>query len=347
MRICPALLTGLAAPLWLSAGLVTVLPLAAHAQGFEDVGTRAQGMAGPFVAVADDATASWWNPAGLATGAYFNVIFEKGRVHEPDDHAGADPARRLGMSGFAAAFPALGVSYYRLRVSEIAATSTTATGTGDREELGGAEGRVRSRSVSQFGTTVGQSFGGHVVLGATLKLVRAGAASAPVDASNDSLDLGDDLDISRGTRTDLDIGAMVSFRHLRLGLSVRNLTDPDFGDGDERFTLERQARAGVALLTTAGGTVSGLTLAADVDLTRQATPFGDARRAAVGAEAMLLGRRLAVRGGLSVNTLDDRGRTTTTGVSVAPLSGVYIEGARAFGSDKSMRGWSSTIRLTF
>ena len=35
---------------------------------FEATGSRALGMAGAFVAVADDATAVWWNPAGLATG---------------------------------------------------------------------------------------------------------------------------------------------------------------------------------------------------------------------------------------------------------------------------------------
>ena len=42
------------------------------AQIYETVGIRAQGMAGAFVAVADDSTATWWNPAGLATGAYFS-----------------------------------------------------------------------------------------------------------------------------------------------------------------------------------------------------------------------------------------------------------------------------------
>src|ERR1035438_4937452 len=46
------------------------------------VGTRAMGLAGAFVAVADDPTASYWNPAGLAQlpqpeilgtyGSYFN-----------------------------------------------------------------------------------------------------------------------------------------------------------------------------------------------------------------------------------------------------------------------------------
>ena len=35
---------------------------------FESVGERALGMGGAFVAVADDATAVHWNPAGLVTG---------------------------------------------------------------------------------------------------------------------------------------------------------------------------------------------------------------------------------------------------------------------------------------
>ena len=45
----------------------------AAAQGFEPVGTRAQGMGGAFVAVADDATATYWNPAGLASIPIFDL----------------------------------------------------------------------------------------------------------------------------------------------------------------------------------------------------------------------------------------------------------------------------------
>src|SRR5689334_2120727 len=54
----------------LAAAMLVVSTRPARAQLFEAVGTRAQGLGGAFVAVADDATASWWNPAGLATGAY-------------------------------------------------------------------------------------------------------------------------------------------------------------------------------------------------------------------------------------------------------------------------------------
>ena len=95
MRTCTWL------PAALAVGFVVLVPIAVRAQGYEDVGTRAQGMAGAFVAVADDATASWWNPAGLASGAYFNVIFEKGRAHEPDAVRVRDtrPFRRRNRAG--------------------------------------------------------------------------------------------------------------------------------------------------------------------------------------------------------------------------------------------------------
>src|SRR5437660_7339533 len=100
-------------------------PVTAHAQTYEQIGIRAQGMGGAFVAVADDATASWWNPAGLATGAYFNGIIEYGR---PDDSGRT--------KGVALAFPALGVSYYRLNISEIQPIGSTAPNGASRQDQG-------------------------------------------------------------------------------------------------------------------------------------------------------------------------------------------------------------------
>jgi hypothetical protein len=47
------------------------------AQGF-DPGVRARGMSGAFVAVADDASAAWWNPAGLATIRFLDASIDVG-----------------------------------------------------------------------------------------------------------------------------------------------------------------------------------------------------------------------------------------------------------------------------
>src|SRR5262245_65201117 len=87
----------------------------AEAQPADAVGVRAQGMGGAFTALADDATATWWNPAGLAGGSIFSGILEFGGVQEP----AADPAWRSGTRSVSIAVPALGISYYRLRISEI------------------------------------------------------------------------------------------------------------------------------------------------------------------------------------------------------------------------------------
>ena len=62
---------------------LALAPSLARAQSDDAVGVRAQGMAGAFTAVAEDATATWWNPAGLAGGAYFNAILEVSHLREP------------------------------------------------------------------------------------------------------------------------------------------------------------------------------------------------------------------------------------------------------------------------
>ena len=54
--------------------MATAAPAAA--QTFEIVGTRAAGMGGAFVAVADDASATYWNPGGLALGRMFSAVVD-------------------------------------------------------------------------------------------------------------------------------------------------------------------------------------------------------------------------------------------------------------------------------
>ena len=72
-------------PVSVSLILCVSVPVA-RAQTSELVGVRALGMAGAFTAVADDSTATWWNHAGLATGAYVNAVLEF--AHPDDDRPG-------------------------------------------------------------------------------------------------------------------------------------------------------------------------------------------------------------------------------------------------------------------
>ena len=121
----------------------------AAAQSFEAVGPRALGMGGAFVAVANDSSATWWNPAGLATGPFLDLAIA--RVGGEAD--GRLPAIRTGLWSFSLATPPLGVSYYRLQVTDIRANAPTEPADGDREDRA-AEVGIRSLSVSQFGVTV-------------------------------------------------------------------------------------------------------------------------------------------------------------------------------------------------
>lgn len=303
------------------------------AQIFEAVGTRAQGMGGAFVAVADDATATWWNPAGLATGAIVNAIVEHGRLTEPNDTSGHVPAAQTTPSGFAVGFPALGVSYYRLHISQLRPL--------------GLAGRVAVRAVtlSQLGVTVGQSLGSHLVVGSTLKLLRSGAAAGVADAA-DPLGSANALDVPQTHQGDLDVGVMATLGQLRLGLSLKNVTAPDFGAEAGGVKLARQGRLGVAFLTPGGGAPHSLALAFDADLTRTPSIVGDVRHVAGGAEAWL-SQRTAVRGGLTANTIGDSRLSYSGGLSFALAKGMYIDVSRVWGSDETLRAWSTAFRLSF
>ena len=325
-----------------AAGVLAGTALPANAQIYEIVGIRAQGMGGAFVAVADDATATWWNPAGLATGAYFSSVIERGRTTEPAEAKPGGPAWRGETSAYAVVFPALGLSYYRLRISEIAPAASTGDTAPDRQDQGTIGTGLRSWTTSQFGMSVGQSLGNHLVIASTLKLVRGGLALSSGPPTGDPLDAAADLDVSMETEADLDLGAMASFGRTRLGLAMKHARQPAFGEGANRLLLRRQVRAGVAFV--ARGTV---TVAVDADLSKTPTAFGDARHVAAGAEAWLLRRRIGLRGGVSVNTVAETSASSSTGLSLAVRPSTFVDAALTVGSDRSREGWNLGLRVTF
>jgi hypothetical protein len=282
----------------------------ARAQSAERIGIRAQGMGGAFTAVADDATAAWWNPAGLAGGSYFSAILEYGHPNSPPDTT---------VKGVSAAFPALGLSYYRLPISEMRPIASTGSAAAIRQDQG---------TLSELGVTVGQSLGNHVVVGSTLKAMRAGE-----------------------THAGLDLGAMATFGRARAGLAVRNVTETTFGSDADAFTLKRQVRAGFALSTGSRGVIGTGSVAVDADLTTTASAAGDQRRIAAGAETWTTGRVLGFRGGVSRNTAGSQKTTLSGGLSVAfrrakSLTS-YVDGQLTGGSDEARRGWGFALRLTF
>jgi hypothetical protein len=101
MRIVPSTPWRACAPL--ATLLLFLSPSLLTAQTWSQVGERSQGMGGAFVAVADDSSAVYWNPAGLATGSTFDAQVD---VATPKSSADApSPSRRVFVG---ASMPMLG-----------------------------------------------------------------------------------------------------------------------------------------------------------------------------------------------------------------------------------------------
>jgi hypothetical protein len=291
-------------------------PGAAEAQSFETLGPRAAGMGGAFVAVADDATAVYWNPAGLATsGRLFNISvdFMRGEPDLDTIPAGVDRERSAGFVGLAT--PPLGLSYYRLDVTRVTPA--------------GASLPLQRFVTHNAGITLVQSIGGLVAVGTTLRYVRS-------ESQNDF---------------DADIGAMaVLGQQFRAGVTVRNLRQPDLETiTHETFEMKRQSRAGVAFVG-----VPGLIVSADMDLERTAGSVGEERNFAVGTEAQLYSR-VAVRAGFRINTEDvsrfgvasGHPRVVSLGTSVTTFRSLIVDAQVTLGSKAGDRGWGIAARMVY
>jgi hypothetical protein len=334
----------------------------ASAQVLESVGSRALGMGGAFVAVASDSSATWWNPAGLADGPFVDMAWARALTEVPREV----PARRDRTAWFALGTPPFGISYYRLRITDIRLIDPTGTEGGSREARQ-AEMPVRSWSASQFGATLVQTLVPGIHAGATVKLVRgtfrhalepAGDSAAELLERGESLEGGDVQN-----RFDADLGILAVAGAVRLGAVMRNVRQTEFGNagstrlrasrsggqagpGLRTFVLPRQVRLGAALDAEKAGGVP-LMIAVDADLRSYETATGRRRVVAIGAEQWVMGRRLGLRGGGRLNTTGNRTGSATAGVSVGMRSGFFLDGHLVRGGSEDDRGWGVAARVSF
>ncbi|HEX6160750.1 MAG TPA: conjugal transfer protein TraF [Thermoanaerobaculia bacterium] len=310
---------------------------------FEAVGSRAQGMGGAFVAVANDSSATWWNPAGLGDGPFLDMALARTTTEITEGL----PARRDRISSFALGTPPLGVSYYRLRITDIQPFDPTGAAGEDRQDRR-AGVPVRSLEGSQFGFSVLQTLLDGVHAGTTLKYVRGTLRGSREDSllpASELLDLGEDLEGGDAeNHFDLDVGVLAVAGPVRLGLTGRNMLEPEFADG--AFVLPRQVRVGAAF-DAARLPATPLTIAVDFDVMSYAAASGDRRVLAVGGEQWLLARRLGLRAGARFNTVGAEERAATAGISVSPRSGLYLDGHVVRGGSADESGWGLAARVSF
>lgn len=298
---------GIIASLGVTVGwLASVGP--ASAQGLEVVGTRALGMGGAFVAVADDPTALYWNPAGFPRSNLATAVVE----HVAHDiEGGPDGSATLGAIGT----PPLALGYYRLRTPTLTA---------------GGAGPLVTHNV---GATLAQSLGQYVDIGTTIRYVHGEIGSRSHNTAD--LDLGA-LVVVRNVRAGLLVRNVLEPEF--------ETVEPDVAEQHVAVALDRQVRAGAAWQSTSSAT----TVACDVDLTKTETVFGTRRHVAIGGEHWFGARRLGARAGLRLNTIDDDAEPVgSAGVSVRMTASFYLDGQLTRGGDDRDRSWGISLRFAY
>jgi len=314
--------------------VLLLVPRAALAQFvFESVGIRALGMAGAFVAVADDATAVYWNPAGLASGGPAGMTVEWNRFQTGNQSAPPAPGPSEDNRTFASlgTWP-VGISYGRLRSTWLAPGPPAGPLAGERLD------------VFQIGGTLVQTVAPGVVVGSTLKYLRGSFATGPVGGQTvgDALSQGGNLDGPGESKFDFDVGVMADMHYVRLGVTSRNLMEPRFTDAaGNAITVSRQTRAGLAVLPT-----DGLTLAMDVDLETVDLRDGLRRMIALGGEGRL-GSRLALRGGVRWNLEGDHQPVGSVGLSFELHTRLWLDGYYAQSQRDEDRGFGIGLRAGY
>jgi F plasmid transfer operon, TraF, protein len=309
----------------------TVAP--AGAQSFEAVGTRAAGMGGAFVAVADDASAAYWNPAGFAAGSFFSLVLDR---NSAETEPSAGPAANQSGLLLALGIPALGLSYYGLRTTSVAPAVRDPAANGLLE--------ADTLVTHHVGLTLVQSVFQGLAVGATLKLVRGYASSVfgPATARDSLLDSDHSGPSIGETHADADLGVMATIGKLKAGVTLRNASEPSFDTPDRKeLRLERQARAGLSVTPAAGWI-----LAADSDILETDGPYGPFRRFAAGTEGRVH-RRATVRGGFNLNTTGPHAHSFTAGGSFAATAAVFLDFQVTGGSDHDQQGWGVAARFAY
>jgi hypothetical protein len=187
----------------------------AQAQGDPPVGVRAAGMAGAFTAVADDATAAAWNPAGLASGSYFTGAIDGSRF---------DRQSAL-FAGFGS--PPLAVTYVRSATAEVS-------------------NRRNMLVTHNFGVSLVQSLGDTgIAVGTTLKVVHGVTSAEGVPSmSGNAFDADVGVMVSGGLGqiglavrniAQPSFGGIQLDRKVRAGVSV-HVNDRTTLAGDVEFT---------------------------------------------------------------------------------------------------------------
>ena len=314
-------------------GFLALPALASAQQPMESLGARALGMGGAFVAVADDPSATYWNPAGLATGGPAAMTIEWAEFRTGNQKG----APTVGLTRRRSQFSSLGTWPVGLSVARITDTRVTSV-------IGGVV-RTQALSTSQYGANLLQTVVEGLVVGANLKWVRGtvteGAGTGL--SAHQAFTAVTELSSHASSGFDFDLSVMADLKPLRLGVVAKNLRQPEFTNIAGIATrLPREVRAGVAVMPR-----NGLTLALDMDLDTVDLWDGPRRMIAIGGEDRL-GKRLVARAGVRWNLKDDTRRPVySAGTSVRVSKSLWLDAHYTQGDITRDRGLGAALRAGF
>jgi len=310
-----------------------LLPVTASAQQvFEAIGSRALGMAGAFVAVADDPSATYWNPAGLAAAgpAAATIEWVRFQTGNQKQATAPGPSRRSASFVCLGTWP-IGLSFTKQQSSALVSQPSGAVWT-------------QAFDTSDTAVTLLQSLTEGLVIATTLKYVRGTVVSNPAQEpiTGDALAAASVEGGKSEGHFDYDLALMVDMKKLRIGWTIKNLRRSTFSDATGvSVSLRRQSRAGVAFLPN-----NGLTLAIDVDLDTAALTDGLRRMIALGGEKRL-GQRFVMRGGIRMSLRGPRRQVVAVGASVALRQHAWLDGHYSQGRLDADRGFGLALRAGY
>ncbi|HEX5132000.1 MAG TPA: PorV/PorQ family protein [Candidatus Krumholzibacteria bacterium] len=237
-------------------GVFAVLILGVHSNAFAQAeagvpsltippGARPNGMGEAYVAVADDATAGWWNAGGLAFTKNRNLAFMHSQL--VPDLVSDVYYEYLGYSSPAGDVGVWSASLIYLTYGESIATDSQG---GILRPFTSWEGALNASFAMQLGENMGA--------GITMKFIRVDYA--PADVTQDNVE-------GAGTSFAVDLGGLYKFPNQRvnIGLSLTNMgPNIAFIDQEQSDPLPFTARVGAAY-TPIADEISNLLLTLDVE----------------------------------------------------------------------------------
>jgi hypothetical protein len=241
--------------LWLVVSFLSIIPTSILAVGESGVpsliiapGARANGMGAAFVAVADDATASWWNPGGLAFMQNRSLSFMHSQL--VPDLASDVYYEFFGYAQKIANFGTLSGNFIYLTYGTSYATDPSGQPKKNIYEFTSWEAAIDAGFAVPITSNIG--------IGLTLRFIHADYA--PAAATQENLD-------GSGSTVAAQAGLLwkIPSKNLNIGASISNI-GPDIAyiDPEQSDPLPTTLRAGAAF-TALSDEISRLLISFDIE----------------------------------------------------------------------------------